>query len=110
MPDDYYAQLLAGYRRRRDVFLPYLEQAGLKFHPPGGAYYVMCDFTALGFADDRAFLDHLLAEVGVAGVPGSSFHDPAAEGRHLLRFMFAKQEDTLHEAGQRLLKLRERQR
>jgi aminotransferase len=66
----------------------------------------MCDFTPFGFHDDREFLQHLLANVGVAGVPGSSFLIPPEAGRTLIRFMFAKKEETLHQAGERLRKLK----
>ena len=62
--------------------------------------------SPFGFDDDRVFLQHILANVGVAGVPGSSFLHPPEAGRHLIRFMFAKKEETLHEAGRRLLKLK----
>ena len=86
--------------------MPYLKEAGFGCESPDGAYYVMCDFSPFGFDDDRVFLQHILADVGVAGVPGSSFLHPPEEGRRLIRFMFAKKEETLHEAGKRLLKLK----
>jgi aminotransferase len=108
MPDAYYVNLQEGYRRRRDVFMPYLQKAGFVCEPPDGAYYVMCDFTPFGFDDDRRFLQHLLEDVKVVGVPGSSFLHPPEAGRRLIRFMFAKKEDTLHQAGERLLKLARR--
>ena len=106
MPTSYYVSLLEGYRRRREAFMPYLKNAGFVCESPAGAYYVMCDFSPFGFDDDRKFLEHLLTEIGVAGVPGSSFLHPPEAGRKLIRFMFAKKEETLHEAGKRLLKLR----
>jgi aminotransferase len=108
LPDAYYAKLLNGYRSRRDVFLPYLRDAGFVFDPPEGAYYVMTDFRPFGFNHDHEFLQFLLREIGVAGVPGSSFLSPPEAGRHIIRFMFAKKEDTLHQAGERLLKLKQR--
>jgi aspartate/methionine/tyrosine aminotransferase len=106
MPTSYYVSLLEGYRRRREVFMPYLKEAGFGCESPDGAYYVMCDFSPFGFDDDRKFLQHLLTNIGVAGVPGSSFLHPPEAGRKLIRFMFAKKEETLHQAGERLLKLR----
>jgi aminotransferase len=106
LPDTYYSYLREAYRHRRDLFLPYLREAGFRFHEPEGAYYILTDARPLGAEDDHAFVRRLIQEVGVAAVPGSSFHAPPERGRHLVRFMFAKRDETLHEAGQRLLRLR----
>jgi aminotransferase len=105
LPDSYYDRLREGYRRRRGILLPYLRQAGFTFAEPEGAYYVMTDASALGVVDDHDFVRHLIREVGVAAVPGSSFHAPPERGRTTVRFMFAKRDETLHEAGRRLLRL-----
>jgi aminotransferase len=110
LPDSYYHKLREGYRKRKDVFLPYLRQAGFDFHEPEGAYYVMTDVSKFGWNDDSEFVRRLIQEVGVSAVPGSSFHSPRERGRTKVRFMFAKREETLHEAGQRLLLVRERLR
>jgi aminotransferase len=60
----------------------------------------MVDISALGFADDTAASEWLIKDVGVAGVPGSSFfREPV---KHLIRFHFAKREETLRAAGERL--------
>jgi aminotransferase len=56
--------------------------------------------------DDVEFVRRLIAEVGVAAVPGSSFYCPPQRGRRLVRFTFAKRDETLHEAGRRLQRLR----
>ena len=98
----YYEALSAGYRARRDLLLPYLERAG--FHPrvPAGAYYVLCDISAFGFADDTAFARWLIESVGVAGVPGSSFFSRPELGRDLIRFTFCKTDELLRDAGERL--------
>jgi aminotransferase len=106
LPPTYYEQLRDGYRKRRDLFLGYLRQAGFRFTEPEGAYYVMADLTPFGSDDDRAFVRRLVSEVGVAAVPGSSFYAPPELGRTWVRFMFAKRDETLHEAGRRLLRLR----
>jgi len=108
MPASYYDKLCEGYRRRREMFLPYLYQAGLEVHEPEGAYYVMTDISPLGWDNDTAFVRWLIKEIGVSAVPGSSFYAPAERGRTKVRFMFAKRDDTLHQAGERLLKLRAR--
>jgi len=104
----YYDGLREGYRRRRDVFLPYLRQAGFEVTEPEGAYYVMTDITPLGGTDDTEFVRRMIREVGVSAVPGSSFYSPRDLGRTRVRFMFAKKEETLHVAGQRLLQWRTR--
>src|SRR5262249_46391390 len=106
-PQAYYDKLRDDYRRRRDLFLPYLRDAGFAFAPPDGAYYVMTDVSGLGSTDDVAFVRHLGEVIRVAAVPGSSFHAPRELGRTKVRFMFAKRDETLHEAGRRLLRLRD---
>ena len=104
LPDAYYDSLVNLYTRKRDLFLGGLRAAGLKFTEPEGAYYVMVDVSEFGVADDTAFCEWLAREVGVAAVPGSSFfHEPV---HHLIRFHFAKREDTLAEAVRRLGGLR----
>jgi aminotransferase len=105
LPDSYYHQLREDYRRRRDLFLPYLRQAGFTFAEPQGAYYVMTDFHLNGFKNDTEFVHWLIEEIGVSGVPGSSFLSPPELGHRKVRFMFAKRDETLHQAGERLLKL-----
>ena len=102
-PPEYYTELAASYAAKRDVFLSYLERTGLPFTNPQGAYYVMVDISSLGFPHDHQAAEWLTKEIGVTGVPGSSFfRDPV---HHLIRFHFAKKEETLHRAGERLLKL-----
>src|SRR5262249_26242463 len=99
LPDSYYQGLREHYRRRRERFLPYLRQAGFVVHEPEGAYYVMTDITPFGAEDDTEFVRRLIREVGVSAVPGSSFFAPRERGRTQVRFMFAKKEPSLHEAG-----------
>ena len=106
-PQAYYDRLRADYQRRRDVLLPYLRDAGFALTTPDGAYYVMTDFASLGDDNDVEFVQKLVTRVGVAGVPGSSFYSPKELGQSKVRFMFAKREETLHEAGRRLLRTRE---
>ena len=105
-PAKYYTQLTAAYTRRRDVFLDYLRRTGLKFTEPEGAYYVLVDISEFGHANDTAFCHWLAKEIGVAAVPGSSFF--AEPVNHLIRFHYAKKEETLHAAGERLLRLAQR--
>jgi len=106
LPDAYYQELQCLYAEKRTLFLGFLDQAGLSYTRPQGAYYVMVDIGAFGWDDDVAFAEWLAREVGVAGVPGSSFfREPV---RHLIRFHFAKRKETLVSGGERLLQLREK--
>lgn len=106
MPDSYYRELQATYTEKRAVFLKYLDAAGLAYTVPQGAYYVMVDISEFGWNNDIAFCEWLARDLGVAGVPGSSFfHEPM---NHLMRLHFAKRSETLHAAGERLLKIRDK--
>ncbi len=104
-PDEYYAEFLEGYRSKRDLFLDHLRATGLPFTTPQGAYYVLVDISSLGFAKDTEAAEWMAREVGVAGVPGSSFFREPVD--HLIRFHFAKREETLNAAGERLRRLRD---
>jgi aspartate/methionine/tyrosine aminotransferase len=106
LPDDYYRQLSIDYHKRRDLMLEILEETGLKASKPSGAYYTMADVSSLGFDDDVEAAMHLVRDVGVAVVPGSSFYAEPSEGRSKVRFSFCKQLDTLRAAGDRLISLR----
>lgn len=104
LPDAYYESLRGMYARKRSLFLECLRATGLDFTEPQGAYYVMVDISPLGFATDTEAAEWMVREIGVAGVPGSSFfREP--EQRYI-RFHFAKREETLLAAGERLAKLR----
>lgn len=101
-PASYYEKLQSEYAHRRDLLLPALEAAGFRCVRPRGAYYVMTDISGFGFPDDVAFARHLVAEVGVAVVPGSSFYSRPELGRTQVRFCFCKRDETLLEAAERL--------
>ena len=107
LPASYYEKLKSDYTRRRDTFLPYLRDTGLTVYEPEGAYYVMTDISPLGWNDDTAFVRAMIEQVGVSAVPGSSFYSPKELGRTMVRFMFAKRDETLHAAGERLRQLKE---
>lgn len=99
-PESYYTDLLAEYARKRDLFLGYLRQTGLAFTTPQGAYYTLVDISPLGFTNDRIAAEELTKRIGVTGVPGSSFfREPI---HRYIRFHFAKKDETLHRAGERL--------
>jgi aminotransferase len=110
LPDEYYRALAAAYVRRRDRLVPILQKAGFRTHVPHGAYYVMTEIDALGWDDDVAFARHLVEDVGVAVVPGSSFYHDPTDGRRQVRFAFCKKDTTLDEAERRLAKLKPRPR
>ncbi len=106
LPGSYYRNLAEGYRERRDLMLEALEAAGFRCFRPEGAYYIMTDISGFGFPDDVAFARHLVEEIGVAAVPGSSFYRSGGAGRERLRFTFCKELATLREAAERLRRLR----
>jgi len=108
LPRAYYDNLADAYRARRDRLIPALTEAGFRCFRPRGAYYVMTDISAFGFPDDVTFTKHLVKEIGVAAVPGSSFYNDPRDGANQVRFAFCKKDATLDEAGKRLRKLRER--
>jgi L-glutamine---4-(methylsulfanyl)-2-oxobutanoate aminotransferase len=101
LPAEYYTGLRACYAGKRTLFLDYIGRTGLAFTEPQGAYYVMVDVSPLGFENDAVAAEWFVRKVGVAGVPGSSFF---REPEHrFIRFHFAKSEETLCAAGERLL-------
>jgi aspartate/methionine/tyrosine aminotransferase len=107
-PEIYYEKLKTDYRRRKELFLPYLRSAGFTVYEPEGAYYVMTDIANLGWKDDTEFVKWMIREIGVSAVPGSSFHSPKELGHTMVRFMFAKRDETLIAAGERLQKITKR--
>ena len=99
-PESYYVDLTAEYTRKKDLFLGYIRQTGLPFTTPQGAYYTLVDISSLGFDNDRVAAEELTKRIGVTGVPGSSFfREPI---HRYIRFHFAKKDETLHAAGERL--------
>lgn len=105
LPAEYYQRLASGYAARRDRMLPVLRAAGFKVFVPRGAYYIMTDTSAFGFADDVKFAQYLVKDIGVATVPGSSFYKDARSGAQQVRFAFCKKDSTLDAAAERLRKL-----
>ncbi len=107
LPDAYYEELARGYLERRDVLVVALDSAGFRTYRPDGAYYVMTDIAALAAAgeDDMAFARRMVADPGVAAVPGSSFYSRPELGRTKVRFAFPKRLETLAAAADRLGRL-----
>ena len=101
---DYYDELLAKYTHKKELFLRGLDTLGIVHNDPQGAYYVMMDIREFGYTDDLTFCEDLAREVGVGAVPGSSFfREPV---NPLIRMHFAKNDETLNEALNRLEHIR----
>src|SRR5258707_8141435 len=100
-PQEYYDKLARDYAARRELFTGYLRKAGLTFVEPQGAYYVLVDISEFGHSDDTAFCHWLAKEIGVAAVPGFRFF--LGTGKHLIPVYFSKNDETLHQAGERVL-------
>ena len=98
--DSYYEWLQDKYTHMRELFTGGLENTGLTFTKPQGAYYVLVDIREFGYVDDEEFCVDLAKKVGVGAVPGSSFF--REDVNHLIRLHFAKQDQTLTEALDRL--------
>ena len=104
--DDYYQGLQAHYTHMKELFTGGLEQIGLPFTRPQGAYYVLMDIREFGYESDLEFCEDLARKVGVGAVPGSSFFKEP-ENRYI-RFHFAKQDATLQAALDRLADIRQK--
>lgn len=102
--DEYYEELAAHYAHMKEVFVGGLAKLGLKYTDPQGAYYVLVDVSEFGVKDDVKFCEWMAQYVGVAAVPGSSFFKE--DIHNLIRFHFAKKDDTLNEAVNRLANLK----
>lgn len=103
-PDSYYEDLQQKYTHKRDLFLRGLDDIGLEHTFPQGAYYILINISRFGYESDMDFADFLAREIGVGAVPGSSFFKEA-ENRYV-RLHFAKKDETLSEALNRLSKLK----
>jgi aminotransferase len=106
LPRSYYDHLAADYQARRDKLCGALLDVGFDLEPPQGAYYVMAGIEAFGATDDVAFAQHLVRDVKVAAVPGSSFFLDKDLGKNYIRFCFCKKDATLDLAIERLRTLR----
>lgn len=102
--DDYYEGLALHYTHMKELFVGGLKDLGFTFTEPQGAYYVMMDISEFGVADDYEFCEWLAEKVKVAAVPGSSFFRENVN--HLIRFHFAKKDETLKKALENLSDLR----
>lgn len=102
--DEYYRELQAHYTHMRGLFLDGLDRIGISHTVPEGAYYILADISEFGYESDLEFCEKLAEYVGVGAVPGSSFFKEP-ENRYI-RFHFAKKDETLNEALDRLSDIR----
>ncbi|WP_375492582.1 pyridoxal phosphate-dependent aminotransferase [uncultured Nostoc sp.] len=105
LPPSYYEELAKLYHQKRDSILQILDRVGIPYFVPKGAYYVLADISKFGYKTDVEFTYHLIKNIGVAVVPGSSFFSQPEKGHSLIRFCFSKRPETLQTASDRLLKL-----
>ena len=102
--DDYYKWLQDKYTEKRDLFLKGLDDIGIQHTVPQGAYYILLDISEFGYKSDLVFCEKLAEYVGVGAVPGSSFFKEP-ENRYI-RFHYAKKNETLNAALERLNDIR----
>jgi N-succinyldiaminopimelate aminotransferase len=105
LPDSFYADLVDGLRRKRDILARGLVSAGFSVYEPHGSYFITTDITPLGEKDGLAFCRSLPSRCGVVAVPNVVFYDDQDAGRSLVRFAFCKQDHVLEEAASRLRQL-----
>ena len=104
--EQYYKDLQEKYTSKRNLFLKGLDDIGIAHTVPEGAYYILLDIGEFGFASDLEFCEVLARDVGVGAVPGSSFFKEPVN--NLIRLHFAKKDETLNEALNRLADIRKK--
>lgn len=96
-----WSTLPAFYQAKRDRFIQGLEGTGLRVLPCEATYFVLTDYSALSDAPDVDFAKQLIVDTGVASIPISTLYDQPVD-RRIVRFCFAKREETLDQAIGRL--------
>ncbi len=102
---EHYLELPAFYQAKRDRFRALLADSRFRLLPVGGAYFQLADYSAISEQDDLAFSEWLISHAGVAAIPVSAFYDQAPADMRLVRFCFAKSDQVLVAAAQRLCAL-----
>jgi len=100
--DDFFADLVEGYRGRRDRLVGGLREVGFEVVAPAGSYFATVDIRSVGYDDDIEFCRMLPAKVGVAAIPCSGFFVDRRRGRHLVRFAFCKTDEVIDAGLERL--------
>jgi methionine aminotransferase len=98
------AALASFFGKKRDRFRAGLAGTGLRLLPCEGSYFQCVDYGALRHESGESFCRHLVESVGVAAIPLSSFYASGYDPR-IVRFCFAKRDETLDEAVSRLARL-----
>ncbi len=101
---EHYLELPAFYQAKRDLFNSAMADSGFKLRPSAGTYFQLADYSALSTLNDREFSTFLTQKIGVAAIPISVFYEEPPENR-IVRFCFAKQDATIHEAAEKLCDL-----
>ena len=99
-----YLQLPAFYQAKRDLFREGLAGSRFKLLPSTGSYFQCVDISAISDLNEADFCQWLTREVGVAAIPLSAFYGDGFDQR-VVRFCFAKKDETLRAALERLRKL-----
>lgn len=105
LPKPYYESMRLDYQVKRDLLAATLREIGFEPFVPEGSYYMLAAFEPGRYRDATEASETILEEVGVATVPGSAFYRDPADGRHQLRFCYAKKMGDLEEACRRLRRL-----
>ena len=100
----WYDQLKALYQGKRDIFRQALAGSRFELLPCQGTYFQCVKYAAISDEGDRAFVERLTRDHGVAAIPVSAFY-PDGEDHGVIRFCFAKSAATLEQALERLIKL-----
>ena len=101
---DHYRQLPAFYQQKRDHFCSLLQNSRFSLRPARGTFFQLLDYSELTDEDDVSYAKRLTRDIGVASIPISVFREQPT-GQRLLRFCFAKDDEILDEAGEKLCRL-----
>ena len=99
-----YLDLPRFYQRKRDLFRAGLQNTRFKLLPADGTYFQCVDYRAISDLPENEFAQWLTAEIGVAAIPVSAFYEGGKDAG-VIRFCFAKQEQTLQTALERLARV-----
>lgn len=103
LPTSFYLDLAQQYAIKRQYMMETLDKIAMPYHKPEGSYYIFCDVSKYGYVSDIAFAKHLLEDIGVATIPGSSFFSTKSRQAHsFIRFCFSRKQETLEAARQKL--------
>ena len=95
----HYLELSQFYQEKRDLFLSLIKPSRFKFTPSKGTYFQVLDYSEITAENDVAFAKRLVIESGIAAIPLSVFNSHNLDNK-VLRFCFAKTNDTLKEAAE----------